>query len=113
MMNPPIILYELGCDVMAFRTIEDATGYIEPQDYNEYLAYDSTGNLLHLRLKGEYVFLEAAETDNAHRQELERVLVWFLTVISQRKKYSGITADWVIHASLEELIEKTIGLTGG
>jgi len=55
-MKPPIILYGDGWPGF-FRSIEDAERYVEPIDVRnqEYVAYDSEGRRLELRVEEEVV----------------------------------------------------------
>lgn len=114
-IHPPIFVIE-GLDVLCFRTVESAQSYLEPQDVatDDYVAYDSHGNLLIL---------------GTARREVARKLLWFsrkvmreiVTVESHQppvnkasdlaealRKYLaqfGKDANWLTTANLPELVK--------
>jgi hypothetical protein len=95
-MKTPIIIYDKG-DVLIFESIEIAESYIEPLDIDAYIAYDAEGRLLRLIDKGNKVSIKSAETVPTHIDELKQVLITFLNRI-------GVSKDWLLQASMTELL---------
>jgi len=119
-MNYPLIFDENGA-LFFCRTKEDAEKYLEVEDIleNEYVAYDSDGRLLQLRVERTYkpilfglrkkmlpkIIIECAETTPAHRNELRNKLLEF---------YKKITSDAKVDPdiSLQDLLAKVIEKSG-
>ena len=101
MIKVPIFFDESG-DVLVFESIRYAERYIEPIDVanNEYVGYDSEGRLLQLAVtnKGQ-ILIEDAESEPKHADELRRILVRFLTRLSESE-------NWLANASLQDLTTK-------
>ena len=100
MIENPIIVYDQG-DVLVFESISLAERYLEIYDLNEYVGYDSEGRLLHLTTYDNLVKIELAELEPNHISELQMILIKFFSEI-------GIERDWLLKASLNELIEKSL-----
>jgi len=89
-MKPPIVISEHG-DVTVFASVEKAAQDLEAIDVRngEYVAYDSEGKLLNLRvcvsqsnwIRREIIELEDAEELPAHQDELKKILSEFLIQI--------------------------------
>ena len=110
-MKPPIIIDESG-DVAIFETAETASVYLEPPDIinEEYVAYDSEGRLLKLSLSDSRmpinyermkIIIEPTEAEPSHASDLRKILMRFLS-------YLGISKDWVVSASLKDLVSKSL-----
>ncbi|NJN13092.1 MAG: hypothetical protein HC815_36295 [Richelia sp. RM1_1_1] len=99
-MKVPIIVYDDG-DVLIFESVDLAENYLEPFDIHLYKAYDSEGHLLHLTPDGNIVSIELAETEPNHTNNLRQVIFEFLLKV-------GIQKDWLLQASLEDLILKSL-----
>ncbi len=115
-MKPPILLYADG-SFDFFKSVEEAERYAEPIDVqnHEYVAYDSEGRRLELRVEEETVSLwlglektfrervriVQAEDTATHAEELKNLLRASLQT-------SGTPSDSLHSASLQDLI--TAGL---
>lgn len=103
-MKPPIIAVENG-DVNAFRTVELAERYLEPEDIenNVYEIYDSEGRKVSA-VASYYprrVQLRLSEGTTKCGEELREALIYFL-------KKGGVSEDWVERAPLRELVARVI-----
>jgi hypothetical protein len=91
-MRPPFVLVDSAGDIEVFDAVQDLEQYVEPTDVqqNEYVAYDSEGRLLNLRCKEvvsgrlprirvPVVQVVGAEQEPAHRDDLRRSLLRFLS----------------------------------
>jgi hypothetical protein len=99
-MTAPIIIYNFG-DVLVFGSIESAERYLEAIDVenNEYIGYDGTGRLLELGTDGSHVIIRAAEACPTHQNDLRKILIEYLAQL-------GLASDWLLYASLEQLVAK-------
>lgn len=111
-MKPPIIIDENG-DLGFFKSITDAERYMEPIDVRnqEYVAYDSEGRRLDLRVEEEVVTewlglkkttrgrvrIVQAEERATHTEELKNMLRVFLEKL-------GAPPDSLHSATLQDLI---------
>jgi|CXWL01.1.fsa_nt_gi hypothetical protein len=112
-MKPPIIISENG-SLIFFRSLAEAERYLEPIDVRnqEYVAYDSEGRRLDLRVEKEVfaigllrlrqiarerVRIDQAQEDSAHPEELKNILQDILKKI-------GISPDWLHSATLQDLV---------
>ena len=76
---PPIFIDEHG-DISTFRSVPDASRYVEPIDVQnrEYSGYDSLGRLLELSTDGCSVRISLAEREPNHGKQLLAALRGFL-----------------------------------
>jgi hypothetical protein len=111
-LRPPILLYADG-SFDFFKSVEEAEHYAEPIDVqnHEYVAYDSEGRRLELRveeevvaglfglgeIKRERVRIVQAENTATHAEELKNLL-------SASLQTSGTPPDPLHPATLQELI---------
>ena len=119
-MNFPLIIDENGA-LFFCKTKEDAENYLELQDIieNEYVAYDSDGRLLLLKIeeankpvlfgliekKIPKVVIECAETTPMHRSELYNKLLTFYKKITRGAEINS-------EVSLKELLSMVIEKSG-
>lgn len=102
LMKLPIIIDESG-DISVFDSLESAERSLEPIDIlnGEFVGYDAEGRLLNIVPNGFIAKISLAELDPTHVDNLEKVLRdLFLDV--------DPSPEWVINASLEELIQKVL-----
>ena len=78
-MRPRIVVSNRG-DVLLFDSEQAAESYLEPADVRneEYMAYDTEGRLLSLRVEGNKVQIVAADLMPQHQDDLRVVLESFL-----------------------------------
>jgi hypothetical protein len=101
-MKLPIIIDESG-DILVFDSLESAERHLEPIDIlnGEFVGYDAEGRLLNIVPNGFIAKISLAELEPTHADNLEKVLRdLFLDV--------DPSPEWVINASLEELIQKVL-----
>lgn len=119
-MRPPILLYAEG-SFDFFKSVEEAERYAEPIDVqnHEYVAYDSEGRRLELRVEEEAVSLwlglektfrervriVPAEDTATHADELKSLLQDFLSKL-------GGPPDSLHSATLQDLIAAGIQRMG-
>ena len=104
-IQEPIIVYEHG-DVLVFTEKGKAESYLEPVDVlnNEYVAYDSTGLVLKLRVVDEPVEHVVIGVDGPPERQPE-----LLTSILRRFfSKIGIEQRWIAGTSLPELVERAL-----
>lgn len=112
-MKSPVIIDENG-SLSFFKSITDAERYLEPIDIHnqEYVAYDSEGRRLELRVEEEVIAaglfklskitkerVRIAQTEKfpAHAEELKKILQNFL-------KRLEASPDWLYSATLQQLV---------
>jgi hypothetical protein len=109
--KPPLFVID-GYDIAVFDSIEKVVGHLEPIDVanNEQDIFDSDGRRIELAVvktngfffgESEVVVFKAIEAEPVHAGELAKRLVAFLG-------YLGINQDWLLTASLPELVKKTL-----
>lgn len=119
-MKPPILLYADG-SFDFFKSVEEAERYAEPIDVqnHEYVAYDSEGRRLELRVEEEVVVglfglgkinrervrIVQAEDTATHAEELKNLLRVSL-------QSSGTPLDSLHAATLQDLIAAKIQRMG-
>jgi hypothetical protein len=116
-MKEPILLVDRRGDMRIFPTREQAQAYLEPHDVRiqEYIAYDSEGRRLQLRVERkkqtlftvlpippeEQVVVQSGEGEPTHREELREQLIRALS-------NAGEPPDQLATASLTRLVSKAL-----
>lgn len=119
-MKPPFIVSESG-DISIFKSVFDAERYLESPDVidGRYIVYDSEGHLLKLEAMSQKstsllglnvvqvgkVSISSGEAEAPRTEELRQSLVGFLVRLSAGN-------DWLKESTLQEVLAKTIEMTG-
>lgn len=102
-MKAPIIIENSG-DLLIFESADKAERYIEPIDVQnqEYMGYDSEGRLLLFYIQHpNKVFIQTAESEPLHQNELRNVLIDFLERI-------GVSSEEIKYLPLSDLVAKVL-----
>ena len=81
-MKTPLIIVDVEAgDAMVFLSLDEAAGYMEPQDVDAgvYRAYDADGRLMNACTDGNKVWIEPAETPPPHEDDLRASLLLTLS----------------------------------
>jgi len=101
-MRAPIFVWQPN-ELLAFSSVEEAEGFVEPYDVNEGTTYDADGRLLVFELEGDghfwqrRVVLRARESQPTHDKDLRLAIL-------QASEAAGAKAE--PSASLEQLVEE-------